>query len=124
MISVEMKPRSLVSIVRLLTMFVGFTLLAGLGCPSTNTMPSNAEVFVEDDAKTYFAPPCLEQDRPSLRATTADRVHSLKYRPDPKCRDEGGFTQDGRSVTGILFEALGVLPPLPSRWNSDGTWNW
>jgi hypothetical protein len=48
----------------------------------------------------------------------------LKYEPDQKCGGESGFTQDGRSYTGNLLERMGLLPPLPSRWNEDGSWNW
>ena len=39
-------------------------------------------------------------------------------------RTKAGFSQDGRSLSGKLMERLGMLPPLPSRWNPDGTWNW
>ena len=44
--------------------------------------------------------------------------------PDKKCQDAKGFNQDSRSLTGNLMARLGMLPPWPSRWNPDGTWNW
>ena len=32
--------------------------------------------------------------------------------------------QDGRSLTGHYLEKIGILTPLRSRWDKDGTWNW
>ncbi len=52
------------------------------------------------------------------------RRRKLNYEPDKKCRDAKGFSQDSRSLTANLLVRLGLLPPVPSRWNPDGTWNW
>ena len=48
----------------------------------------------------------------------------MKYSPDPQSRDNGDFTQEGRSLSGKFLESIGILPPLQSRWNKDGSWNW
>ena len=47
-----------------------------------------------------------------------------KLNPDPDCRDQGGFLQDDRPMSGMLLEWFGLLSPLKSRWSPDGTWNW
>ena len=52
----------------------------------------------------------------------AARVKKLSL--DGECRDQDGFVQVDRSMSGLLFERAGLLPPIPSRWNDDGSWNW
>jgi len=59
-----------------------------------------------------------------LRSATAAEARRQQYEPDNECRDPAGFSQDARFLTGRLMERLGMLPPLPSRWNKDGSWNW
>jgi hypothetical protein len=51
-------------------------------------------------------------------------VHAQNLRADPACRGEGDFTMQGRSVSGLLLERIGILPPQKSRWNPDGSWNY
>ena len=99
-----------------------FLFLVGLGIPSYSVMPDHALVFLDDQARTYIAPPCYYAEK-MLRVATAAEARS-GYEPDPVCRDEDGFVEEGRSLTGLLLEAIGVLDPLPNRWNQDGTWNW
>lgn len=86
-------------------------------------MPEHALLYIDDNTHTYFAPPCVN-DLKKYRSCTAAVAYRLKYKPDPKCRDKGGFIQEGRSLIGYILERIGVINPLPSRWNSDGTWNW
>jgi hypothetical protein len=59
-----------------------------------------------------------------LRLATVQDAYDMQYRPDPDCRERGAFVADGRSLTGTLLERLGILGPLPRRWNDDGSWNW
>jgi hypothetical protein len=104
-------------------LFVGVLAVAGFGIASTRPMPDHAQVLLDDSKKTYSSPPCVADAR-GLRWTTAGEAHRLKYRPDNDCCNAGGFVSDGRSLTGLLLQKLGVLPPLRSRWNADGSWNW
>lgn len=97
--------------------------LLGQMFSASYTMPDNAIVFLNDQARTYIAPPCVTEHE-NLRVATAAEAHKLKYNPDRECRDEGGFIQEGRTGVFLLLEAIGLLEPLPSRWNADGTWNW
>lgn len=100
-------------------------LYLGFGIGSTIVSPDNAIVFAPSSEQVYIAPPCLSQEERSvIPQLTIGQARILKLNPDPKCRDEGGFTQEGRSLSGKVLEQLGLLGRMPSRWNSDGTWNW
>jgi hypothetical protein len=100
------------------------TLLAGFFIVPTRDMPDNAVVLLDDQTRTYFSPACAQQEKREYRPATAAEARKLNYTPDKKCQDTAGFTQDKRSLSGNLMARLGMLPPLPSRWNPDGTWNW
>ncbi len=101
-----------------------FTLLAGFFIFPTRDMPDNAIVLLDDQNHTYISPKCANQEKKDYRVARAAEARKLKYEPDKKCLDQGGFRQDDRSITGNLLVRLGVLRPRPSRWNPDGTWNW
>jgi hypothetical protein len=103
--------------------FIAIALFSGLSCQTIRSMPDNAIVLVDDTKHQFIAPPCVD-DTGGLKQTTARAAYSLKYKPEPGCRDRGGFMQMGRSLTGVLFEGVGLLRPLASRWNEDGSWRW
>lgn len=114
--------------------FITIKLIAGLLVSSlifcfvvqtSRDMPPNTILYVSDYKKIYFAPPCLESCA-SYRLTTAKEVRELGYSPDKDCRDRVDFQQPDRSITGHLFQRIGLLKPLPlpSRWNENGTWNY
>ncbi len=102
---------------------IGLLLIIGLSIKSSKVMPDHAKVYVNEAAKTYLAPPCIKAAA-SFRVITAGEARRLGYTPDRKCRDEGAFIQDDRSLTGMLFQRIGILKPIPSRWNEDGSWNY
>ena len=102
---------------------IGVLLFIGLGIGSSKGMPENAQVYVNDTTKTYVAPPCIKTEK-GLRRITVGEARKLGYGPDARCRDEGAFLQDDRSLTGMLLQKIGVLRPIPSRWNKDGSWNY
>jgi hypothetical protein len=110
--------------IRFVVIMLIFTFMAGFYVVPTRDMPDNALVLLDDQTKTYFSPICATKEKKERRASTAAEAQRLKYKPDKKCRDESGFSQDTRSLSGRLMERLGMLPPLPSRWNRDGSWNW
>lgn len=108
----------------------------GFGLETVSTCPDNTLLFVDEQTKEYFAPPCIMLDG----FDNVDRIkqfaieHNLKvYRdkdltgkglsPNPECRDRKGLTEDGRSLSGGFLEKIGLLPKFKSRWNADGTWN-
>jgi hypothetical protein len=102
---------------------VFFLAVIGFGISSTRSMPEYAYVLVDDAKRVYIAPPCVS-DHAGLRPLTAREAYDLKYTPEDQCRNDGGFVADGRSVTGMCLQKIGLLRPLPERWNRDGTWNW
>jgi hypothetical protein len=102
---------------------IGVLLMIGLGIGSSKGMPDYAKVYVNDTAKTYLAPPCTKNNS-QFRLVIAGEARTLGYKPDEKCRDEGAFMQDDRSLTGTFLQTIGVLKPIPSRWNEDGSWNY
>jgi len=98
-------------------------LAAGLTFGISIDAPPEAVMLVDGNSKTYFAPPCLANPA-GEGVTTLENARKLGLTPDPKCRESGGFVQTGRSPIGALLERSGLLPQLPSRWNSNGSWNW
>ena len=101
-----------------------FTVLAGFFIIPTSDMPDNAVVLLDDPNRTYLSPVCARKEKKEYRLSRAAEARKLKYKPDKRCLEEEGFTQDGRSITGNFCEKMGLLPPFPGRWNPDGTWNW
>lgn len=108
----------------LIVITVAIVLFAlGQGIKMSKTMPNTATVYLDDQARTYFAPPCVGRDT-ALRGVTAGEAHLMGYEPDRDCKNKGWFTQKGRSLSADLLQRFGVLAPLPSRWNPDGSWNY
>lgn len=103
----------------------GLALLSVLsaGISSARTMPSNATVYLDEESRLYFAPPCIS-DPTRFKISTASEAYSLNYGPDPGCRDQGAFQSEDRSLLGQVLVKMGVLGELPRRWNADGSWNW
>lgn len=102
-----------------------FLVFLGFGIESSKVAPDYALVFVDENQNLYIAPPCLSREKWMLYAhLTIGQAHKLNLNPEPKCREESGFIQEGRSLTGVMLEKFGLLEPMGSRWNSDGTWNW
>jgi hypothetical protein len=110
--------------IRFFVIMLLFTFLAGFFIVPTRNMPDNAVVLLDDQNHTYLSPVCAGQEQEAYRVARAAEARQLNYEPDKKCRDEVGFSQDSRSITGNFLVHLGLVPPLPSRWNPDGTWNW
>ena len=110
--------------IRFFLIMLLFTFLAGFCFVPTRTMPDNAVVLLDDQNRTYVSPIYANQEKKDYRPARAAEAQKLNYKPDKKCADAGGFRQEQRSMSGNFLVRLGLLPPLPSRWNPDGTWNW
>ena len=110
--------------IRFLVIMLIFTLWPVFLSSRPETMPDNAVVLLDDQTHTYLSPKCANQEKKEYRLARVAEARKLNYAPDKKCQDAGGFRQDNRSLSGNLMARLGMLPPLPSRWNPDGTWNW
>lgn len=103
-----------------------FLFSMGLGCGTTKAIPENAFIVIDEKAGLYMNPLCAieyyENVDDLVFTTRAEQPKGLN--PHPACRDAGGLATDGRSVSMAILEAVGIISPLPSRWNDDGTWNW
>jgi hypothetical protein len=110
--------------IRFFFIMLFFTFLAGFCLTPNRTMPDNAVVLLDDQNHTYVSPGCADKERKDYRPSRAAEAQKLNYEPDKACQDAGGFRQAQRSMSGNFLVRLGLLPPLPSRWNPDGTWNW
>ena len=95
----------------------------GFGIATSIDAPPGALVQVDAASRTYFAPSC-RQISSALGIATLDNARKLGFSPDARCVELGGFVQRSRSLSGQLLEKLGLLAPLPSRWNANGSWNW
>lgn len=101
--------------------------MLGFGVTFQLSPPDNAEVWLGTNGE--FVTPPFRNDNPSIAAEFSQRyeyklARDLKYRVEGSCRDQGCWTQEGRSLTGRALERIGLLPKLRSRWNADGSWNW
>jgi hypothetical protein len=107
--------------------------ILGGAADTITTMPPYAQIIVDIETKTYYAPPYIENllaknpnsiDISKLIVTTPEKTGNLQYEPDPECREQGYFEQNGRNLDLQFLEYIGILKPLQSRWNEDGSWNW
>lgn len=103
------------------------------GC-YVETSPPDALIMVDDVQKVYISPPCLRDAAGAgdleyiasfsgpLRTATGREIEGQGYRPEPGCRDAGGFT----ASYGLLRPALAFIGLIesPSRWRDDGSWKW
>ena len=103
--------------------FALFLFVVGLSIRSSTHMPENAQIYLNDTTRTYSAPPCIS-DPAGLRLGTAGDAHRLQYKPDTGSKEAGAFFREGRSLSGMLLEKIGILGPVPARWNADGSWNY
>ncbi len=91
---------------------------------STSSAPDNAKVYADDNSKIYYAPPYLSEnmiDTKQFRLTTIEKVHNLKYKPDPTCRDQGYFEQEDGSMIEVALKKIGIIEEK-KRWSVDGNW--
>lgn len=102
----------------------------GFGIVSSRHVPDSALVYVSPN-HVFYAPPCISlsashsvEAMSSLVLTTIQSARAIGATPDRDCVNTGAFYQDGRSLSGLLLEYVGLFPPLKSRWNEDGSWNW
>jgi hypothetical protein len=117
--------KPIMRLVGIIFVICAFFVFLGFGIGSTIVTPDHALAFVPSTRNVYIAPPCLSQEKQKLiPQLTIRQARILKLNPEPNCRDEGGFIQEGRSLSGTLLEQLGLLGQMQSRWNPDGTWNW
>jgi len=104
--------------------FFGLTVL--------ESMPDYAWVIVNEDnyypALEYYAKkvgytPQMSSNSdqmvlPDEVMMRAEEARSLNYNA------KGNFTGNYQFITTYLLRKHDIIPPLKSRWNKDGSWNW
>lgn len=122
----------------IMAIFIGliiFISLFGSIFTVKQTVPDYAIVYADPEKKIYYAPPYIDNlkslsklprdiNEKKLRAVTLKEARDLQCQPDNTSNEKGYFVQQYRKASSFLLEKAGILKPLPSRWNKDGTWNW
>jgi hypothetical protein len=103
---------------------VGIGLSLGFGISSSDTMPGYAPLYLDDESRTFLALPCIDewQHRDGdhiavLRLSNYKEASDKAYTGDAICRETGAFVPDGRSLSGMLLERIGLLHPLEHWWD-------
>jgi hypothetical protein len=123
-------------ILSLLLMLMVIIFCIGLGIGTVKTIPDNALVFVNETTKEYIAPPCVMKQgcdkideinsfayKHSIRVVQYKYITGKKITPNEECKEQSGFMEEGRSLTGIFLENIGVLAKKETRWKEDGSWS-
>ena len=106
----------------LIIIFVGGFFIGTVGFVS-----DNATVYVDEKTNTFYSPLSLTQEKVTelnLKSTTFRVAKGLGFEMDEDDKQNGYFQQEGRSLTGIFLEKIGILPKLMPRCNEDGSWNY
>ena len=110
-----------------LNLIIAIVALLGLGLTigSMGTIPDNAIVYVDTNTNVFYSPLSLTQEKVTaldLKENTLRNAKTLGYIMDEGDKQNGYFYQNGRSLTGIILEKLGILPKLKGRVDSNGNW--
>jgi hypothetical protein len=103
---------------------VGTLFAMGFGIGSARTAPDNVIVVIDAEQKLYFALPCAPDGMQDFVRITLGQARKLGFQAETNCWEKATFLQDDRSLSGLLLQLIGVLPPHRPRWNADGSWNW
>lgn len=97
------------------------------GCETVRGTPEHALVYVDHNERIYIPPTYLEDnliDPYQYELLTIGEARDIGYKPHADAQAQSYFMQWDRGLFGLLLQKIGVIKPLPSRWNEDGTWNW
>lgn len=110
--------------IQLLVFLVFITLMTGWFIRPDVEPPSNAIIFLDPGSDDYYSPVCLTAEQREEYERARIRQMTFPKRRNKECRDQGGFVQEGKSLTELFFLELGYGEPLESRWNEHGEWKW
>jgi hypothetical protein len=104
-------------------LFIVITFVMAFGSQSFVDIPGYAAVYLDDASKTYIALPCVEDwrsrrvgDFAVARLSKASDAQAMHYKQDDDCRKAGGYSDEDRSLSGLLLVRLGILPPMEHWW--------
>ena len=106
---------------------LGILFILGFGVGSFKFAPDNACVLVVDETRKFY--PCVDEYfkfmdiyKYEYKKTTYKEAKKSGYIIDRDVKEQGYFMQEGRSLSGKLLQKIGILSPIKSKWNPDGSW--
>jgi hypothetical protein len=105
----------------------GILFVLGFGFHTSKYAPDHALVYVTPETN-FFYPAIpeyaefMKQNEYDYKAITLKEAHKYNKIIDRDAKERGYFFQEGRSVSGLLLEYIGLLPKQKSRWDEDGNW--
>ena len=108
------------SVIIFFVLFIGGFVIGSVG-----SVPKNATVYVDEKTNEFYSPLSLSQGKVtelSLKSSTLVNAELYGYKMNEGDKQNGYFQQEGRSLSGMLLEKIGVLPKLRDRVDSNGDW--
>lgn len=105
----------------------GILFVLGFGFHTSKYAPDHALVYVTTETN-FFYPAIpeyaefMKQNEYDYKAITLKEARKYDKIIDRDAKERGYFFQEGRSVSGLLLEYIGLLPKQKSRWDEDGNW--
>lgn len=113
------------NIVKYSILFSILLFAVGFATGSVGPISDNAIVYVDEKTDTYYSPLSLDQNKVnslSLKRSTLKTVRTLGYKMNEEDKQNGYFQQEGRSLSGMFLEKIGILPKLKDRVAPNGDW--
>lgn len=111
----------------LIAKMAAIAFICGFGIESIKTAPNNARVLITDETN-YFYPATSDYFQfmnikgYTYKITTIENARNDNKEMYRDAKERGYFIQHGRSLSGSILEKIGLLPKIPSRWDSSGNW--
>lgn len=117
----------LVSCLKIFVFIILVLLGLGLGIESVGYVPDYAIVYLNKNTNEYYSPLILTQeiiDEIGLEKSTLKKANELGFTMSEVDYENDHFHQKGRSLTGKIFEDMGVLPEFKDRVDNEGNWRY
>lgn len=112
---------------------VAFLALFGQFIMVKKAPPPRADVYVDEVIGIYYAPPYIlgkkyppdfdEAIIKRLKCMPIGEAQQKNYKADQTC-EEMGYFREQVTLNQKLLIIAGYYEEKPSRWNTDGSWNW
>jgi len=115
--------------VALIVGIISLLSLVGNSISITLKPAPNTIVYADQQEKIYYAPPYIDNHRypetldvKNIKAETLAEAREKGHKADNISVEQGYFKEQD-TLTHLIAVKLGLSKPKPSRWNSDGSWN-
>lgn len=109
-------------VIILVILFIG-----GFFIGTTGIFPDYATVYVDEKANEFYSPLSLSQEKVTelnLKTSTFQVAMDLGYKMNEEDKQNEYFQQEGRSLSGMFLENIGILPKLRDRVDGNGNWRY